>query len=461
MFQYFGLQASWYTSALGAHLSWTLPFGVLVMFAVMSRFDRAWEEAARDVGATRWQIIWLVVVPILAPGLLAVALFGFTLSYDEFSRTLQTSGPLNTLPLEIWSMTLNVTSPSLYALGTVTTLASFLIIGICLGGDRPDPEAARHPRRGPLTGANMATGKGDIELAGLYKRFGDVAAVDGVNLKMPDGAYCCFLGPSGCGKTTILRMIAGHEEPTGGEILIGGENVIGMPPVARRTAMMFQSYALFPHLTVRDNVAFPLRVRGIDKADRYQTTDAMLEKVRLTELADRLPGQLSGGQQQRVALARAAITEPRVLLLDEPLSALDEQLRIQMRTELRRMQRELGITFVHVTHTQLEAIALADVVVVMEKGKIKQAGRAREVYAEPRDRYVAEFLGGQNVLSGKVESVNGASLTLSVPDARGIVVPLEGSADVTAGDRIDVAVRRDDIHLRRPGSAAVERTGTQ
>jgi putative spermidine/putrescine transport system permease protein len=134
LFQYFGLEASWFTSALGAHLSWTLPFGVLVMFAVMSRFDRAWEEAARDLGATRWQIIWMVVVPILAPGLLAVALFGFTLSYDEFSRTLQTSGPLKTLPLEIWAMTLNVTSPSLYALGTVTTLASFLIIGICLGG---------------------------------------------------------------------------------------------------------------------------------------------------------------------------------------------------------------------------------------------------------------------------------------------------------------------------------------
>jgi len=133
LFQYLGLQASWYTSALGAHLSWTLPFGVLVMFAVMSRFDRAWEEAARDLGATRWQIIRMVVIPILAPGIVAVALFGFTLSYDEFSRSLQTSGPLNTLPLEIWSMTLNVTSPSLYALGTVTTLASFLIIGVCLG----------------------------------------------------------------------------------------------------------------------------------------------------------------------------------------------------------------------------------------------------------------------------------------------------------------------------------------
>ena len=301
----------------------------------------------------------------------------------------------------------------------------------------------------------MATGKGDIELAGLYKRFGDTTAVDGVNLKIPDGAYCCFLGPSGCGKTTILRMIAGHEEPTGGEILIGGDNVVGLPPVERRTAMMFQSYALFPHLNVRDNVAFPLRVRGLDKAERYKTADAMLEKVRLTELADRLPGQLSGGQQQRVALARAAITEPRVLLLDEPLSALDEQLRIQMRTELRRMQRELGITFIHVTHTQLEAIALADLVVVMEKGKIKQAGAAREVYAEPKDRYVAEFLGGQNVLSGKVQRVNGASLIISAPDANDITVPLDGGhRTINDGEQIDVAVRRDDIDLRRPGAAA-------
>jgi putative spermidine/putrescine transport system ATP-binding protein len=251
----------------------------------------------------------------------------------------------------------------------------------------------------------MRAGQGDIELAGLCKSFDGVThVVDGVNLKIPDGAYCCFLGPSGCGKTTILRMIAGHEDPTAGEIVIGGENVVGLAPVERRTAMMFQSYALFPHLSVRDNIAFALRVRGKSKAERYKAVDRMMEKVRLTELADRLPASLSGGQQQRVALARAAITEPRVLLLDEPLSALDEQLRVQMRQELRRMQRDLGITFVHVTHTQLEAIALADIVVVMEKGKIKQSGAARDVYAHPRDRYVAEFLGGQNVLSGKVEA---------------------------------------------------------
>ena len=183
--------------------------------------------------------------------------------------------------------------------------------------------------------------------------------------------------------------------------------------------MMFQSYALFPHLNVRDNIAFALRVRGVGAQERRKAADAMIEKVRLTELADRLPAQLSGGQQQRVALARAAITGPKVLLLDEPLSALDEQLRVQMRQELSRMQRDLGITFIHVTHTQLEAIAIADIVVVMEKGKIKQAGPARDVYDQPQDRYVAEFLGGQNVLTGRIERIEGDSaIIVSHGDAR-------------------------------------------
>ena len=301
----------------------------------------------------------------------------------------------------------------------------------------------------------MPVENGSIELAGIVKSYdGANRVVDGVNLKIPDGSYCCFLGPSGCGKTTILRMIAGHEDPTDGEILIGGEQVVGLAPVERRTAMMFQSYALFPHLNVRDNIAFALRVRGISALDRRKAADAMIEKVRLTELADRLPGQLSGGQQQRVALARAAITGPKVLLLDEPLSALDEQLRVQMRQELSRMQRDLGITFIHVTHTQLEAIAIADTVVVMEKGKIKQAGPARDVYDQPRDRYVAEFLGGQNVLSGKIERIEGDSAMISAEEMRDVVVPMGQRRTLSAGDRVDFAVRRDDVDLVRPEAGA-------
>jgi len=302
---------------------------------------------------------------------------------------------------------------------------------------------------------------GDVRLVDISKSYDGVPAVEAVTLEVPAGAYCCFLGPSGCGKTTILRMIAGHENPTAGEIRIGGKNVVGLSPSARRTAMMFQSYALFPHLTVRDNIAFALRVRGVSRAERHRAADQMLEKVRLTELAGRLPGQLSGGQQQRVALARAAITEPLVLLLDEPLSALDEQLRVQMRQELRRMQRELGITFIHVTHSQQEAIALADMVVVMAKGRIRQAGSAREIYDAPRDRYVAEFLGGQNVLHYEIDKVNGASVLLKGPEARSIEVPLNGHAGklaLVAGAPIDVAVRRDDIQLRRPGTAGLPGT---
>ena len=297
----------------------------------------------------------------------------------------------------------------------------------------------------------MTKAQGHIELAGVVKSYdGLTKAVDGINLEIPDGSYCCFLGPSGCGKTTILRMIAGHEDPTEGEILIGGENVVGLPPVERRTAMMFQSYALFPHLSVRDNIAFSLRVRGVPKAERLKTADAMMEKVRLEELRDRMPNQLSGGQQQRVALARAAITQPRVLLLDEPLSALDEQLRVQMRTELRRMQQQLGITFIHVTHTQQEAIALADMVIVMEKGQIRQAGPPRDVYTFPKDRYVAEFLGGQNVISGWVEGESDGIVALRPPEQKAIRVPCASEGAPERGTQADVAVRRDDIALLRP-----------
>ena len=228
-----------------------------------------------------------------------------------------------------------------------------------------------------------------------------------INLTVPHGSYCCMIGPSGCGKTTILRMIAGHETPTSGEVFIGDQMVVGLAPVQRGTALMFQSYALFPHLSVRDNVAFNLKMRGDAKAARYARVDEMLSLVHMTQFADRMPAQLSGGQQQRVALARALITNPRVLLLDEPLSALDEFLRLRMRGELKRLQSKLGITFVHVTHTQPEAIALADTVVVMNQGSIEQAASPHDVYANPRSSYVARFMGGQNVLTGKLRGDGG------------------------------------------------------
>lgn len=238
----------------------------------------------------------------------------------------------------------------------------------------------------------------DLELVGVTKRYGAALAVDSISHLFRAGSYVCLLGPSGCGKSSTLRMIAGHESVTDGAIILGGKDVGMLPPAQRGTAMMFQSYALFPHLSVRDNVAFSLKMKGVDKPRRHSEANELLELVGMSNLADRLPAQLSGGQQQRVALARALITNPQVLLLDEPLSALDPFLRLRMRTELKKLQLELGITFIHVTHGQDEALALADEIVVMNNAVIEQAGPAREVFNTPNTAFVARFIGGHNVI---------------------------------------------------------------
>jgi putative spermidine/putrescine transport system ATP-binding protein len=237
-----------------------------------------------------------------------------------------------------------------------------------------------------------------LELVQLTKKFGAVTAVDAIDLKIPAGSYCCLLGPSGCGKTSTLRMVAGHESATSGDIIVGPKNVTNLPPAARSTAMMFQSYALFPHLSVIDNVAFALKMKGVAKPERHAEARSLLELVDMQAYAARLPGQLSGGQQQRVALARALITSPQILLLDEPLSALDPFLRLRMRAELKKLQRELGISFVHVTHGQDEAMALADIVVLMNGGRIEQQGSPREIFNHPRTEFTAKFIGGHNVI---------------------------------------------------------------
>jgi putative spermidine/putrescine transport system ATP-binding protein len=238
-----------------------------------------------------------------------------------------------------------------------------------------------------------------LELVALSKQYGPTAAVDTIDLRVPADTYCCLLGPSGCGKTTTLRLIAGHETATSGDIILGATNVTDMPPARRGTAMMFQSYALFPHLTGVDNVAFSLKMRGVAKAERRAKAMELLRLVDMASYAERLPAQLSGGQQQRVALARALITQPQILLLDEPLSALDPFLRIRVRAELKRLQHELGISFIHVTHSQDEAMALADLIVVMNAGRIEQAGAPRDVFNAPKTAFVAQFIGGHNVIA--------------------------------------------------------------
>jgi putative spermidine/putrescine transport system ATP-binding protein len=239
----------------------------------------------------------------------------------------------------------------------------------------------------------------NLELVHLTKRYGSTTAVDAIDLRVAAGAYCCLLGPSGCGKSSTLRMIAGHESASEGDILIGSANVTELPPAKRGTAMMFQSYALFPHLSCLDNVAFSLKMKGVDKATRRAKAMEYLSLVAMEPYAARVPAQLSGGQQQRVALARALVTDPQILLLDEPLSALDPFLRVRMRAELRQMQKRLGIPFVHVTHGQDEALALADLVVVMNKGKIEQAASPKEVFEKPATEFIARFLGGHNVIA--------------------------------------------------------------
>ena len=255
---------------------------------------------------------------------------------------------------------------------------------------------------GPDTAAEEAADvavKYDVELVSVSKSYdGGAKAVDTISLRIPKASYCCLLGPSGCGKTTTLRMLAGHETVTDGDVLVHNRNITDAVQAKRGTSMMFQSYALFPHLSALDNVAFSLKLKKIAKAERHAQAMEYLKLVQMDHLAHRMPAQLSGGQQQRVALARSLITRPKVLLLDEPLSALDPFLRVLMRTELKRIQTELGITFVHVTHSQEEALALSDVMVVMNSGKIMQAGSARDVFERPANAFVARFIGGHNVI---------------------------------------------------------------
>ena len=257
-----------------------------------------------------------------------------------------------------------------------------------------------------------------VALEKVRCEYGAVTAVDGVDLAIGGGEFFTLLGPSGSGKTTCLRVIGGFSLPTAGRVLIEGHDVTNAPPYARPVNTVFQDYALFPHMNVRDNVAYGLMVRGVDKTERHRRAAQMLELVRLPGVGERRPGALSGGQRQRVALARALINEPRVLLLDEPLGALDLKLREQMQAELKALQRRLGITFLFVTHDQHEALSMSDRVGVMNKGRLEQVGTPREVYESPATRFVAEFVGAANLLDGPATRhlTDGAECALLRPE---------------------------------------------
>ncbi|MFG1776068.1 ABC transporter ATP-binding protein [Micromonospora sp. NPDC049051] len=292
------------------------------------------------------------------------------------------------------------------------------------------------------TTAEGGSPAGDLRLAGLTKRFGSVTAVDDLSLTVAQGSYFALLGPSGCGKTTTLRMIAGLEEPTGGRVLLGDRDVTRLRPHKRPVNTVFQSYALFPHLDVFENVAFGLRRRGIRSVD--DEVLGMLALVQLDEHGHRRPAQLSGGQQQRVALARALVNRPQVLLLDEPLGALDLKLRRRMQVELKRIQTEVGITFVHVTHDQEEAMTMADTVAVMNAGRIEQLGAPADLYEYPATAFVANFLGQSNLLAGEAAGAVGGEVTVSAHGHR-FSVPA-GRARVERGP-VHLGVRPEKLHL--------------
>ena len=309
----------------------------------------------------------------------------------------------------------------------------------------------------PITAAAAAP---DVEIIGVTKRFGSVTAVDAMDLSIARGTFYSLLGPSGCGKTTTLRMIAGFEQPTEGEILLSGQPIAGVPPYQRNVNTVFQHYALFPHMNVAQNVGYGLRQRKIGKADEERRVTEALGLVRLAGYAKRRTWEMSGGQQQRVALARALVNRPTVLLLDEPLGALDLKLRKEMQLELKALQREVGITFVYVTHDQEEALTMSDVIVVMRDGLIQQQGDPTELYERPVNRFVADFIGTSNFIEATVVEPPDEERRVVVRSAKGLTLRgriTDPGASLSTGDTVIVASRPERMEV--VPSAAVEAPG--
>ncbi|MEO1316099.1 MAG: ABC transporter ATP-binding protein [Pseudomonadota bacterium] len=308
--------------------------------------------------------------------------------------------------------------------------------------------------------AATAQGERGIEIRSVTKVFGTgqaaFRALDAVSLEIRGNEFFTLLGPSGCGKTTLLRLIAGFEQPTGGEILLGGEAIGHLPPNQRPVNTVFQSYALFPHMTVAQNIGFGLEMLKRPKAEVQETVREMLALVRMEHLAKRRTDQISGGQQQRVALARALAPHPKVLLLDEPLSALDYKLRKEMQSELKRLQHETGITFVFVTHDQEEALTMSDRLAVMSEGRILQVGSPREIYHHPRERFVADFIGDTNFLTADVLSAEGPTARLRL--TCGGEVAASVPSGVTAQGRVTAAIRPEHARLTAPGDGDLDAT---
>jgi putative spermidine/putrescine transport system ATP-binding protein len=311
----------------------------------------------------------------------------------------------------------------------------------------PEADADETQREDPgRSEGDSPTGRRGLRLQALTKHFGKIVAVDDVSLDVEHGTYVVLLGPSGCGKTTILRMIGGHEVPTSGQILLDGEDLSRVPPAKRPTTTVFQHFALFPHKSVVGNIEFGPRMSGLDKSEREQRVNEIIELLGLREMRNRKPAELSGGQQQRVALGRVLVTRPKLLLLDEPLGDLDRLLQLRMRVELRELQRELGITFIHVTHNQEEALSMADEMVVMEGGRIMQSGSPTDISQHPRNEFVAAFMGDNNILHGSVREARDGKVVIE-GDLGTYQAPNPAGRTLDAGEHVAIAVRANAVQV--------------
>ncbi|MDQ6432530.1 ATP-binding cassette domain-containing protein [Mesorhizobium sp. LHD-90] len=414
-----------------AHAVLVLPFVMLPVSARLYSIDHRLEWAAASLGAGPYRTIVKVILPLLMPAILAGFVFAFIFSFDEVVIAQFLSGPqMETLPRRMWEgIQMGGLDKTITAVTTVQLIVAVLAMLFLTMWQRraktrnvaaPDKAdefmssatvlqsrpsaAAPHAAGRPASGKPVGTAGVGVRFEHLAKRYNDFYAVDGLNLDVAPGEFLSILGPSGSGKTTVLMLIAGFVSPSSGKLLLGEQDISQIPPHKRNIGVVFQNYALFPHLDVKSNVAFPLQVRGLAKDEIARRVNWALQRVHMSQYADRRISQLSGGQQQRVALARAIVFEPRALLMDEPLAALDRNLRADMQHEIRSLQRSLGQTVIYVTHDQEEALNLSDRVAVMDHGRLQQVDTPKNLYLRPANPFVAGFFGEANLIRGHAEA---------------------------------------------------------